>query len=163
MAKFFVFIVLQVYQQHFLFLLNRSELGIGIRLRQVLGLGIVLGLVIDNIFVNELAKSTFASNSLARTGFIINSEKSVWQPTQEKFTGKQKSDYLETKNLASNITMTWSKKFCTGSLTYVTLTIKCSGNTEFHLYLFPCMHIITDYLLFTRTRVRLFICYEILI
>ena len=40
------------------------------------------GLGIDNTFENALEKSTFVSNSLTRSGFIVNSEKSVWQPTK---------------------------------------------------------------------------------
>ena len=40
------------------------------------------GLGIDNTFEKALEKSTFVSNSLTRAGFIVNSEKSVWQPTK---------------------------------------------------------------------------------
>ena len=38
------------------------------------------GLGIDNIFEKALKKYTFLLNSLTRTGFIVNSEKSVWLP-----------------------------------------------------------------------------------
>ena len=37
---------------------------------------------IDIIFEKDLEKSTFTSNSLTRAGFIVHSEKSVWQPTE---------------------------------------------------------------------------------
>ena len=40
------------------------------------------GLRIDNTLEKALEKSTFVSNSLTRAGFIINSDKSVWQPTK---------------------------------------------------------------------------------
>ena len=40
------------------------------------------GLGIDNTFENALEKFTFVSNSLTRAGFIVNSEKSIWQPTK---------------------------------------------------------------------------------
>ena len=40
------------------------------------------GLGIDKTFENALEKSIFASNSLTKAGFIVNSEKSVWQPTR---------------------------------------------------------------------------------
>ena len=40
------------------------------------------GLGIDNTFEKTLEKSTFVSNSLTRAGFIINSDKSVWQSTK---------------------------------------------------------------------------------
>ena len=40
------------------------------------------GLGIDNIFEKALGKSTFVSNSLTSTGFVINSDKLVWQPTK---------------------------------------------------------------------------------
>ena len=38
------------------------------------------GLGIDNTFEKVLEKSIFALNSLTRAGFIVNSEKLVWQP-----------------------------------------------------------------------------------
>ena len=37
---------------------------------------------IDNIFEKAQGKSTFVSNSLTSTGFVINSDKLVWQPTK---------------------------------------------------------------------------------
>ena len=41
------------------------------------------GLGIDNIFEKALKKYTFLLlNSLTRTGFIVNSEKSVWLPSK---------------------------------------------------------------------------------
>ena len=40
------------------------------------------GLGIDNTFEKALENSTFVLNSLTKAGFIINSEKSVWQPTK---------------------------------------------------------------------------------
>ena len=40
------------------------------------------GLGIDNIFEKALEKSTFVLNLLTKASFIINSEKSVWQPTK---------------------------------------------------------------------------------
>ena len=40
------------------------------------------GLGIDYIFEKDLKKYTFLLNSLTRTGFIVNSEKSVWLPSK---------------------------------------------------------------------------------
>ena len=40
------------------------------------------GLGIGNTFERALEDSTFVLNSLTKAGFIINSEKSVWQPTK---------------------------------------------------------------------------------